>query len=248
MATKITGIGDDGMPTTTGDTGTLVTDGSLVIGNADTDNVTFNADIASNLVPDADDTYRLGSASKAWSHLYISDDVIRKSRTGTGFLTLGFEDPGDGSIAIIVPAVSGMVGLSGYLPSFLTFGRNASRSSPITEEPLTTSGITGAAQEYRLPVNGKISHMSVQCQITSVAQLGNTIEFEIFKNDAPTGKTLTVVPQGQDPTGPRGGVAAYDPRLAVSAGDLLDVRLTLSTLGPGVLSLEDIIVVVRMLN
>lgn len=77
MSTKLTGIGDDGMITSAGDTGTMVTDGSLVIGNADTDNVTFNADVASNIVPDTDNTYDLGATAKRWRRGYF-DEVITK--------------------------------------------------------------------------------------------------------------------------------------------------------------------------
>ena len=42
-------------------TGSITADGNITIGDADTDNVTFNAEIASNIVPDATGTYSLGS-------------------------------------------------------------------------------------------------------------------------------------------------------------------------------------------
>jgi len=42
-------------------TGSITADGNITIGDADTDNITFNAEIASDIVPDADDTYALGS-------------------------------------------------------------------------------------------------------------------------------------------------------------------------------------------
>ena len=42
-------------------TGNITADGNITIGDADTDNITFNAEIASDIVPDADDTYALGS-------------------------------------------------------------------------------------------------------------------------------------------------------------------------------------------
>ena len=42
-------------------TGNITADGSITIGDADTDNVTFNAEINSDIIPDATDTYQLGS-------------------------------------------------------------------------------------------------------------------------------------------------------------------------------------------
>ena len=46
-------------------------DGNITIGNTNTDNVVFNADIDSNLIPDDDDTYDLGSSTQEWRDLYI---------------------------------------------------------------------------------------------------------------------------------------------------------------------------------
>ena len=48
-------------------TGNITADGNITLGDADTDNVTFNAEINSNIIPDATNTYSLGSATKYWS-------------------------------------------------------------------------------------------------------------------------------------------------------------------------------------
>ena len=48
-------------------TGNISADGDIVIGDDDTDNIYINADIASNIIPDVDDTYNIGSASKRWA-------------------------------------------------------------------------------------------------------------------------------------------------------------------------------------
>ena len=47
-------------------TGSITADGNITIGDADTDNVTFNAEIASDIIPDATNTYSLGSSAKEW--------------------------------------------------------------------------------------------------------------------------------------------------------------------------------------
>jgi len=63
--------------------GVLTANGNTVLGNAATDTVTFNADIASNLIPSADSTYTIGDSSNYWSHGYI--DAI----TTTGNVSIG---------------------------------------------------------------------------------------------------------------------------------------------------------------
>ena len=55
-------------------------DGNIVIGNADTDNVIFNADVNSNFIPQLDNQFNLGASGKEWNDLYLDgyaylDDV-----------------------------------------------------------------------------------------------------------------------------------------------------------------------------
>ena len=52
-------------------TGNITADGNITIGNSNTDNVTFNADIASNIIPDTTLSYNLGSPSKNWKTAYV---------------------------------------------------------------------------------------------------------------------------------------------------------------------------------
>jgi len=49
----------------------LTVNGNTVLGNAATDTVTVTADIASNLIPSADDTYNLGASGAEWNDLFI---------------------------------------------------------------------------------------------------------------------------------------------------------------------------------
>jgi len=57
-------------------TGDITADGNITIGDANTDNVTFNAEIASDIIPDADNTYDLGSdpnlGGKAWAEVWTN--------------------------------------------------------------------------------------------------------------------------------------------------------------------------------
>ena len=58
-------------------TGNITADGSIIIGDANTDGVTFNADITSNIIPDVTNYYNLGSnpatGGQAWQTGYITD-------------------------------------------------------------------------------------------------------------------------------------------------------------------------------
>ena len=50
---------------------TLTVNGNATLGDAATDTVTFNADVASNVIPSADDTYDLGAVGSEWKDLYV---------------------------------------------------------------------------------------------------------------------------------------------------------------------------------
>lgn len=52
-------------------TGNTTLNGNTTIGNANTDTVTVTADVASNLIPSADNTYDLGSTTDEWKDLWI---------------------------------------------------------------------------------------------------------------------------------------------------------------------------------
>lgn len=60
-----------------GDTDTVDFDGSVNLGNADTDNIVFTGEVDSNIVPDDDKTYNLGSGTKHW--LKVFTDSIQSA-------------------------------------------------------------------------------------------------------------------------------------------------------------------------
>ena len=71
--------------------GNLVVGGTINLGDANTDNVVFNADVDSNIVPDDDDTYDLGSSTKEWRNLFIDGtakiDALEADTAKIGDLT-----------------------------------------------------------------------------------------------------------------------------------------------------------------
>ena len=60
-------------------TGNITADGNITLGDADTDNVVFNAEIASDIIPDITDTYALGSdpslGGKEWNDVWVNNLV-----------------------------------------------------------------------------------------------------------------------------------------------------------------------------
>ena len=67
-------------------TGIITADGNITIGDNDTDNVIFNADVASNIIPDIDNIYQLGTAAKRWKDVYI--DTISASSVSAGSISV----------------------------------------------------------------------------------------------------------------------------------------------------------------
>ena len=72
--------------------------GTITLGDAATDNVVFNADVDSNIIPDDNNTYDLGSSSQRWKKIYvnnvgigtstvISDDIVTRHLKVTGIGT-----------------------------------------------------------------------------------------------------------------------------------------------------------------
>ena len=53
--------------------GNAVISGNLTIGDADTDSVSISADLTSNLIPNADNTYDLGTIAKSWNRLVVNE-------------------------------------------------------------------------------------------------------------------------------------------------------------------------------
>ena len=63
--------------------GDVTIGGNINIGDADTDSLTINADLTSDLIPNADSTYDIGSTSKNWKFGYIEElDVTNITASG----------------------------------------------------------------------------------------------------------------------------------------------------------------------
>lgn len=68
--------------------GNITLGGNITIGDADTDSITVNADLTSNLIPNASSTYNIGSVTRKWATVY-ADTINAASVTGATSFGIG---------------------------------------------------------------------------------------------------------------------------------------------------------------
>lgn len=244
MATKLTGLDDLGFVTTAGDTGTLVTDGSLILGNADTDNITVNAEFNSHLIPDQTDTYDLGDPDKSWKDLHLGTRLYLHG-SGAFSVRLEWGDPTVQDEIVTIPAATGTMALEGLLPSYVAFGKNNSQSAPITNYELSTVNGSTNAQGWRMPVAGYVTNMSCQFDATESGQQ-NSFLVTLWKNGVQQvgyDITLTNVPSGD-----AGAALSFPSPLPFAANDRLTLKITMTVGGGGSFSMDDLACLLRILN
>ena len=64
--------------------GNLVLGGNITIGDADSDDISFGGELTSHIVPNADDTYDLGSSTKQWRNVYVDGTLEADAITVDG--------------------------------------------------------------------------------------------------------------------------------------------------------------------
>ena len=71
-------------------TGTTTWDGSYItLGSSSDDNVVFNADVNSHIIPDDNDTWDLGSALQRWNTIYVRDIIADMLYVSTSYTANG---------------------------------------------------------------------------------------------------------------------------------------------------------------
>ena len=71
-------------------TGNATISGNLTFGDADTDTVSFSADVNSHVIPDATNTYDLGASDKIWRNIYADnvEGYLKSADAATTYLAL----------------------------------------------------------------------------------------------------------------------------------------------------------------
>lgn len=101
-------------------TGNATINGNLTFGDAATDTVAFGADINSNIVPDVDNAYDLGSSTQEWRNLYIDgtaniDSLVADTVDINSGTIDGTVIGGTSAAAITGTTISSTSGFSGNL-------------------------------------------------------------------------------------------------------------------------------------
>tara|TARA_E500000318_G_C3559094_1_gene212541 strand:+ start:956 stop:2305 length:1350 start_codon:yes stop_codon:yes gene_type:complete len=145
-------------------TGNLTVNGNTTLGNAASDTVTVTADVASNLIPSADDTYDLGASGSEWKDAYID---------GTAYIDTGSIDTAN----VGTLAVSG----NGTITGDLTVTGSITGSGSIvattadaltTARTITIAGITAGAANFDGSDNITITTSGLTLGGTAVTSTG----------------------------------------------------------------------------
>jgi hypothetical protein len=83
-------------------TGDLTLGGQITMGDADTDDVVFEAEVSSSLIPNDNNAFDLGTAAKQWKNIYSAGTISGSTVTGT---TIG-QNRTDGVKTITIEANS----------------------------------------------------------------------------------------------------------------------------------------------
>ena len=178
----------------TGDTTVenLIVNGNTTLGDAATDTVTVNADIASNLIPDATGTRNIGSASDEWNNLFIDgtatvdDLVVDENATVAGTLDVTGATGIDGDFDVAtnkftVASATGNTAIAGTLDVTSTLA--VTGTSTMTGAVTATGGVVG---DLTGNVTGNLD--GIVGGTTPAAVTGTTVQF----NTGLTDGTITI--------------------------------------------------------
>ena len=176
-------------------TGNITADGNIIIGDSDTDNVTFNADIGNNIIPAANDTYAIGSATKRWDSLY----TFLLNGQGISASSLIAQGGGDFSLRqgnIFFVSVNGSDAASGdnVQAPFLTVKRALEAADASTLGPVTIQIFAGEYEEvFPLTVPTNVVVQGVDMRNTIIKPtVGTNTNTAFLLNGETTVQNLTI--------------------------------------------------------
>jgi cytoskeletal protein CcmA (bactofilin family) len=172
-------LGVGGNLTVTGTT--TFNGGTLTLGDANTDNIVFGGEVDSNIIPDDDDTYDLGSSSQQWRNLYIDGTayIDTLDLNGTAVTSTAAEiniiDGGTAASSVTIADADRLIlNDDGTMKQIAVTSLAAYLDDEITAMPnLTSVGTLGTLTVDNIIINGTtIGHTSDTDAIT-IASNGN---------------------------------------------------------------------------
>jgi cytoskeletal protein CcmA (bactofilin family) len=148
-------------------TGDATISGNLTFGDAITDTITLTADVSSNILPSADDTYDLGATGSEWRDLYID---------GTANIdTASIDTANIGTLAVSGNGtVTGDLTVSGTINATVT-GTSSTADALTTARTISISGITSGSVNFDGSANVDIATTTLTLGGTAVTATGAEI-------------------------------------------------------------------------
>jgi len=148
-------------------TGTLAVNGNTTLGDAASDTVTVNADIASSLIPSVDDSYDLGAVGSEWRNAYID---------GTAYIDTGSIDTANvGTLAVSGNAtVTGDLTVDGSINATVV-GTADQANTLTTARTITIAGVTSGAANFDGSSNITITTTGLTLDGTAVTATGTEL-------------------------------------------------------------------------
>ena len=97
-------------------TGNITASGNITMGDAATDNITFNADVNSNFIPNTHNAFDLGQDTQSWRNVYVGTSLIFE---GTGV------DAHETTLVVTNPTADNTITLPNSTGTMLTTGATA---------------------------------------------------------------------------------------------------------------------------
>jgi hypothetical protein len=175
-------------------TGNIVAQGNIQLGDANTDTITFGGEVTSDIYPDLNDTYSLGTASKRWrgqfSRLQVgnisitgnfitnidTDEDLILTSNGTGAIVLN----GDVGVNTNSPVTSFHINATDAL--LIPSGTSAERPAPGYGGMIRFNTDTGRYEVYDASIwRTLVDSSSTSAPITSVTYTGDgsTTDFAV---------------------------------------------------------------------
>jgi len=172
-------------------TGTATFNGNTVIGSDASDTVTINADVASNILPSADDTYDLGAVGSEWKDLFIDgtaniDSLVADTADINGGTIDGATIGGSTPAAITGTTITANSSFVGNLTGNVTSSGTSSFATVTTSGNVTIGG--------DLTVNGTTTTISTTNTVVEDA----IIELAHGTTGSPTSDAGIVIERGTE--------------------------------------------------
>jgi len=227
-----------GLPDDVTITGNLTVNGNTTLGDANTDSVVFNAEVDSNIIPDDDNTYNLGSINKKWGNVHAT--TFNGAFQGTADIAKKLETPREISFSQDVVAVAKTfdgtqnVGFALTLQDIVT-GSTVGSTTQVGVVTFDNKGRITAASNVDINFNdanvATADSLSNSRNIAATGDIAWNVDFKGHE-DVTAGATLaSIITQGTVGSTTQVGVVTFDTKGRITAASNVDIDFANATVG-----------------